>query len=328
MIIKSLWFLAQCLVFNLLNHKPKTMKIGKLLFGTLFLGLLATSCYTEVIIEDDFIEEPSVNAALLLESYDLWYIDIDATRGNGEVPFLQRAFTISFDRGVLHANNNLVGIGKTGNGLGIDVGLYDLLNGTVEIDHDVDGSWLLDVLVVNGNTLELFDGRSNTSYILHGHQTHTFDYDSIFYHNIHYFLQEYEVWEKTYTSEIGALNEFDNENYLQFFSNASFRSSIDALGATIPDLVWDYDGNYEVFDVANDETLKTLTLDYDFLGNDYFEIYVINDSTIELYHVASETVYEFKGRGYISYLKSGNTTGKKRSKVKKSIKNVSRQRKM
>ncbi|MEM9647426.1 MAG: nicotinic acid mononucleotide adenyltransferase, partial [Bacteroidota bacterium] len=94
------------------------MKNGKLLLAIISIGLLASSCYTEVLIEDDFIEESPVNTALVLESFDLWYIDINATKGNGEVPFLQRAFTVTFDRGVFRANNNLVGIGKTAGGLG------------------------------------------------------------------------------------------------------------------------------------------------------------------------------------------------------------------
>ncbi len=307
------------------------MKIGKLLFGTILIGLLASSCYTEVVFEDDFIEESPINTALILESYDLWYIDINATRGNGEVPFLQRAFTVSFERGVLYANNNMVGIGKTGNGLGIDVGTYGTLTGTVEIDHDVDGLWLLDVYAIADGSLELYDARSNTSYILRGYQRNNFDYDLVFYDNIDYFLQEYEAWEKTYTSEVGAINEFDNENYLQFLDGSSggfFRSSVDGVGTPIVNLVWDYEGDYQVFDVPNDASLKTLTLDYDFLGNDYFELYVINDSTIELYHVDSGTIYEFQGRGYIQYLKSGSKTGKKRSKVKNPTMNVTRQRKM
>ncbi|SHG54376.1 nicotinic acid mononucleotide adenyltransferase [Flagellimonas flava] len=306
------------------------MKNGKLLLAIISIGLLASSCYTEVLIEDDFIEESPVNTALVLESFDLWYIDINATKGNGEVPFLQRAFTVTFDRGVFRANNNLVGIGKTAGGLGLDVGTYGTLFGAVEIDHDVDGTWVLDVYAVNSSTIELFDSRSNTSYILQGYQRNNFDYDGIFYDNINYFLQEYQAWEKTYTSEIGAVNEFDDENYLQFLSGNNgpfFRSSVDGSGTPIPNLQWDYEGDYEVFDVANDGTLKTLTLDYDFLGNDYFELYVIDDSTIELYHVASETVYEFQGRGYIQYLKSGNKVGKKRSKVKNSIMSVTRQRK-
>ncbi|MDC6365307.1 MULTISPECIES: nicotinic acid mononucleotide adenyltransferase [Flavobacteriaceae] len=305
------------------------MKIGKLLFGILFTGLLASSCYTEVVFEDDFYVEPPYNAALTLESYDLWYVDIHETRGNGEVAFLQHAFTISFDRGTVLANNNLVGIGKTGNGLGIDVGSYDILFGSVEIDHDVDGLWLLDVYEMNNHTLELRDPQSNTTYVLRGYQRNSFDYDMIFYDNIHYFLQEYEAWEKTYTSQEGAVNDFDNENYLQFLSNNDglFRSSIDASGTSLINLQWDYEGDYAVYDVANDDTLKTLTLDYDFLGNDYFELYVINDSTIELYHVASGTVYEFTGRGYMQYLKTGSS-GKARTKVKNATMNVARQRKM
>ncbi len=315
----------------MVNQKTGIMGNGKLLLGLFFIGLLASSCYTEVLIEDDFIEASPVNTALVLENYDLWYIDINASRGNGEVPFLQRAFTISFDRGVVYVNNNLAGIGNTGNGLGIDVGAYGTLNGAVEIDHDIDGLWFLEVLAVNNRTIEVYDPNSNTAYVLRGYQRNNFDYDMVFYDNIHYFLQEYEAWEKTFTSEVGALNDFDEENYLQFLSGAGegiFRSSIDGSALPIPDLVWDYEGVYEIFDVEGDRTLKTLTLDYDFLGNDYFEIYVINDSTIELYHVASGTVYEFAGRGFIQYLKSNPKTGKKREKVKNSIMSVSRQRKM
>ena len=180
------------------------------------------------------------------------------------------------------------------------------------------------------NTLEIYDPRSDTSYILEGYQRSNFDYDMVFYDNIHLFLQEYQVWEKTYTSELGALNEFDEENYLQFFDdgNGYFRSSVDAQGIPLSNLQWDYEGDYEVYDVANDASLKTLTLDYDFLGNDYFELYVINDSTIELYHVSSGTVYEFTGRGYIQYLKSSDGIGKKRSKTINPVMNVTRQRDM
>ena len=304
---------------------------GKLLLGLLLISFLATSCYTEVIIEDEFITESPVNTALVLESYDLWYVDINASRGNGEVPFLQRAFTISFDRGIVYVNNNLAGIGKTGNGLGIDVGTYGTLNGAVEIDHDIDRLWLLEVLAVSSNTIELYDPNSNTFYLLRGYQRNNFDYDLVFYDNINYFLQEYEVWEKTFTSEVGAINDFDQENYLQFLSGGGqggFRSSVDNLGLPLVELVWDYEGIYEVFNVEGDTTLKTLTLDYDFLGNDYFELYVINDSTIELYHVSSGTIYEFTGRGFVQYLKANPKTGKKREKVKKSIMNVKRQRKM
>ncbi|WP_422083054.1 nicotinic acid mononucleotide adenyltransferase [Ulvibacterium sp.] len=299
---------------------------AKLLFGMVLLGTLMTSCYTEVIVEDEFIEDSAFNTDLVLQSYDLWYVDINQTRGNGEVPFLQRAFTISFDDGVVYANNNIVGIGKTGNGLGIDVGYYSTLRGAVEIDHDVDGPWLLEVFAVNGNAIELYDGRSNTSYVLRGYQRNNFDYDLVFYDNINYLIQEYDAWEKVYTSEEGAINDFDNENFLQFLPNF-FRSSIDAVGTPISNIQWDFEGDYQVYDVENDETLKTLTLAYDFMGNDYFELYVINDSTIELYHPNSGTVYEFRGRGYQQYLKSAKgSVAKKRTKTSNPIMKVERKR--
>lgn len=307
------------------------MKAIKLLLGCILTGTLMTSCYTEVILDDGFIEESGFNTAQVLQAYDLWYIDINATKGNGEVPFLQRAFTISFNNGKVYANNNIVGIGKTGNGYGIDVGYFDVLPGAIEINHDIDGLWLLDVFEVNGNTLELYDSNSNTSYYLKGYQLNSFDFDMVFYDNIHYFLQEYNAWEKTYTSQEGALNDFDDENFLQFLSESDgdfFRSSIDQTGTSLNNLEWDFEGGYEVFDVENDETLKTLTLSYDFMGNDYFELYVINDSTIELYHPNSETLYEFKGRGYIEYLKSGKgSVEKKRKKTLNPVMKVKRSRK-
>ena len=307
------------------------MKATKLLLGFLLIGLLMTSCYTEVILDDEFIEESGFNTAQVLQSFDLWYIDIQPTKGNGEVPFLERAFTISFENGRVYANNNMVGLGKTGNGYGIDVGYFDVFPGAIEIDHDVDGRWLLDVFAVNGNTLELYDSNSNTSYFLKGFQLNRFDFDMVFYDNIHYFLQEYDAWEKTYTSEQGALNDFDDENFLQFISGGDgdfFRSSIDPIGTSVNYLQWDFEGDYTVYDVENDETLKTLTLAYDFMGNDYFELYVINDSTIELYHPSSETIYEFKGRGYQQYLKSGKgSVEKKRVKTSNPIMSVKRSRK-
>ena len=300
---------------------------AKLLFGLILIGTLMTSCYVDTIIQDDFIEESAFNTDQVLQSYDLWYVDINATTGNGEVPFLQRAFTVSFVDGIVYANNNIVGIGKTGNGLGIDVGSYGTLQGTVEIDHDIDGLWLLDIFAVNNNTIEVRDSRSGTSYFLNGYQTNNFDYDFVFYDNINFFMQEYDAWEKVYTSEEGALNNFDDENFLQFNPNF-FRSSIDPNGTQITNLQWDFEGDYQVYDVENDETLKTLTLAYDTMGNDYFELYVINDSTIELYHPSSETVYEFRGLGYQQYLKSGkNSVTKKRTKNSNPTMKVERKRK-
>lgn len=303
------------------------MKKLKLLLGYVAMATLLVSCYAEVLVEDEFIEESAFNTDQVLQAYDLWYVDINQTRGNGEVPFLQRAFTVTFDRGTFYANNNIVGIGKTGNGLGIDVGFYNTLRGIVEIDHDIDGKWLLEVYALNGNTLELYDASSDTSYILEGYQKNNFDYDQVFYDNINYFIQEYDAWEKSYTSEAGALNDFDDEHFLQFLPSF-FRSSVDAPGTSLSNLQWDFEGDYEIYDVASDASLKTLTLDYDFLGNDYFELYVINDGTIELYHPDSGTIYEFKGRGYQQYLKSGKgTVSKKRIKTSNPVMNVKRQRK-
>ncbi len=300
---------------------------AKLLFGLILIGTLLASCYSEVIIQDEFIEESAFHTDQVLQSYDLWYVDINVTKGDGEVPFLQRAFTLSFIDGIVYANNNIVGIGKTGNGLGIDVGSYGTLAGTVEINHDIDGLWLLDIFGVNDNTIEVRDPRSGTSYFLNGYQINNFDYDFVFYDNINYFMQEYGAWEKTYTSETGTLNDFDQENFLQF-NTAFFRSSIDANGTPITNLQWDFEGDYQVYDIANDKTLKALTLDYDFMGDDYFELYIINDNTIELYHPDSETVYEFSGRGYQQYLKSSKgMEAKKRVKTLNTKMNVKRKRK-
>lgn len=304
------------------------MRTMKIIFGSLMIGTLLTSCTSEILIEDEFIEESAFHTDQVLRSYDLWYVDINATKGKGEVPFLQRAFTISFNNGTVYANNNIVGIGKTGNGFGIDVGYYGTLHGTVEIDHDIDGSWLLDVFAVNGNTIELYDPRSDTSYYLNGYDIDNFDYDYVFYDNINYLLQEYDVWEKTFASEEGSLNDFDEENFLQF-QPSFFRSSIDEPGTSLNDLQWDFEGDYQVYNTENDETLKTLTLAYDSMGNDYFELYVINDSTIELYHPNSGTVYEFKGKGYRQYLKSGKgSVVKKRQKTSNPVMKVNRLRQL
>lgn len=301
------------------------MKAIRLLFGIALLGTFLVSCEADVIIVDDFVDEPGISVNQLLTSYDLWYVDINRTSGNGEVPFLQRAFTVSFDFGVLAANNNLVGFGGTGNGLGIDVGDYSAYGNTLDIDHDIDGFWRFEVFQINAGSIRLYHRPTNTSYYLEGYQRNNFDYDRLFYENIVYFLQEYQAWEKTFTSDFGALNEFDEENYLEFFSDINadvFRSSIDANGTRIDNIVWDYEGIYEVFNVQGDPYTKTLTLDYDFLGNDYFELTVIDDRTIELFHPDSGTVYEFRGRGYTEFLKGEQP--KKRKKQELRTMNVER----
>jgi hypothetical protein len=308
------------------------MKTIKLLSGFALITLLFTSCSVNVI-EDDYIDTPSISLNQLLNSYELWYVDINQTTGYGETPFLQKAFTISFLNGNVYANNNLVGFGTQGNGLGISIGYYDAYDMILDVSHDLDGFETFDVYQIDNNTIELYNPFNDTSYFLNGYQRSTFDYDFVFYDNIHYFLQEYEAWEKSYTSEVGALNEFDNENFLQFLAggnDSQFRSSQDLPGITINDIIWDYTGVYGVGNISNNMYLKTLTLDYDFFSNENFELSVLNDARIELYHAASGTTYEFDGRGYIQYKTVEGLDGKtkvegKKRKFKATLKNNPRE---
>jgi len=296
------------------------MKTVKLLSVFALMATLLTSCYTEVIVDDYVETTPTISLDQLLGSHELWYVDINQTIGYGESPFLQKAFTISFRNGVLYANNNLVGIGSQGNGFGISIGYYDAYNMILDIDHDIDGYDSFDVYQVDYNTIELYNPFNDTSYFLNGYQRSNFDYDYVFYDNIHYFMQEYEAWEKTYTSDYGALNEFDNENYLQFLAGGNgmtFRSSQDEVGTNPNNLFWDYTGIYGVGDVSGNMYLKTLTLDYDYFDNELFELSVINDQTVELFHPSSGTVYEFRGRGYIQYLKIGTQVDTSKSSAEK-----------
>ena len=294
------------------------MKTLKLLFGFALAATLFTSCYTEIIVDD----EPTISLNQLLNSYELWYVDINQTLGHGETPFLQIAFTMSFRNGTLYANNNLVGIGSQGGGFGISVGNYNAYDMILDVNHAIDGFVTFDVYQLDSNTIELYNPNNDTSYFLHGYQRNNFDYDFVFYDNIHYFLQEYEAWEKIYTSEVGAINEFDYENYLQFLAggnDSTFRSSQDLDIDNVNNIYWDYTGVYGVQDVSGNAYLKTLTLDYDFFDNEYFELNVINDGLIELYHSSSGTYYEFEGQGYIQFMRTtdGKTDKSESSERKK-----------
>ncbi|MBO6607709.1 nicotinic acid mononucleotide adenyltransferase [Psychroserpens sp.] len=300
------------------------MKTIKLLLVFAISATLFTSCYTEdVIITDVNNNQPGITLNQLLSSYELWYVDINQTLGPGETPFLQIAFTVSFRNGVLFANNNLVGFGSQGNGFGIDVGTYDAYGTILDVYHDIDGYQTFDVYQIDNNTIELYNPFNDTSYFLNGYQRSNFDYDFVFYDNIHYFLQEYEAWEKTFTSEMGVLNEFDNENYLQFLpggNDSVFRSSQDVNISDPANIYWDYTGVYGVGDISGNMYLKTLTLDYDFFDNEFFELSVINDQRIELYHPSSETIYEFTGRGYIQFLRQTDAQGNTIEDTKKTLK--------
>jgi hypothetical protein len=280
------------------------MKAITTLLGGLALAFTLSSCEADLIIGDP-IAQPTLND--IVSSSDLWYLDLNSSQGNLDIPFMTRAFTLSFNYGTLYANNNLVGIGRAGSGLGTDVGIYDTYADLLTIDHDVDGIHEFQVFVRASNRIELRDTYSGTRYFLNGYSVSNFDYDTLFYNNIQYFLQEYGAWEKIYTSQEGAINEFDAENYLRFRpgTNAdTFESSQDRNGLASNGLYWDYSGEYWVEDVSPGSINKHLTLDYDFLGNDYFDLYVIDDQTIELFHESSGTTYEFKGRGSIQYKSS------------------------
>lgn len=277
------------------------MKALKILSGLFLTITLFSSC---IITTEDFYEyDDSISLEHLVNSYDLWYVDYNKTTGNGDVPFLSKAFTISFLDGHLYANNNLVGLEAIGNGYGLQIGYYETFNGVLEIEHNLDGFVDLEVQQLSNDEIKITDTYTNTSYYLIGYQKSNFDYDLVFYDNIEYFLQEYVAWEKTYTSQEGALNEFDNENFLQFTPEdySTFRSSQDEFGTNIELINWDYVGGYEVFDVEGYDDVKVLTLDYEFFDNEDFELSVINDGEISLYHVESETTYEFKGRNNIQY---------------------------
>ncbi len=301
------------------------MKQLKLILGFVLLATVFISCYQEVIIADSHTDPiPAITLGELVSSYELWYVDIDRSTGSNYIPFMQIAFTVSFRNGSVYANNNLVGIGERGGGFGIATGYYDTFDFELDVSHDIDGFFRFEVTQLSSNELRLYNSALNVSYVLVGYQRSTFDYNRIFYDNIHYFLQEYVTWEKTFTSEYGTINEFDYENYVQFLSgggNGNFQSSQDPNGVHYNDLIWDYTGIYNVDEVQGNQYLKYLTLDYDYLGNEYFELSVINDRTIELFHPFSGTLYRFSGRGYIQYKSSrGKLRESKETIVKQMVK--------
>jgi hypothetical protein len=265
------------------------MKFLKLLF--IIIGVLLSSCST--VFEDDFREQ-EIFLEQVVSNYDLWYVDYHRTIGNGDIPFVSRAFTLSFLNGILYANNNIADIGFTGNGFGINVGTYNTFSGVLETIHNLDGSNDFEVTVTSSNEIRLYNYRQNVTYFLIGYQTNTFDYDQLFYENIEYFLQEYDAWEKTLT-EGGVVNPFDEENYLGFTSEniTTFYSSQDNFGTQVVDINWSYVGGYEVYDVVGFQNLKILTLNYDSGDVEEFELSIVNDGKIRLYNLDSETTYDF-----------------------------------
>ncbi len=308
------------------------MKSLKLFLTIIMTGTLLTSC--SVYYEDsfDYNNPNQISLESIVTKYDLWYVDYHRTTGTADIPYVSRAFTLSFINGVLYANNNIADIGRTGNGLGIDVGTYNTYNGLLETNHDLDGAHDFEVTVLSNNEIKIYNYRQNISYYLIGYQTNNFDYDKLFYENIEYFLQEYTNWEKVRTVG-GVQNAFDNENYLAFTpeNNTTFYSSQDNIGKPIEHINWTFIGGYEIYDVNGYEDLKILTLNYENGDIEEFELSVLNDQRIELYNIVSETTYEFSGRGFVQYLKGGKSkketksingnTGRKRTKISRKIKN-------
>jgi len=298
------------------------MKSIKLLLSLLIISVFATSC-----IGDDphYIEEPLYTLEDVVTEYDIWYVNYHQTTGTGEVPFLSRAFTVSFINGRMYANNNLVGFGTSGSDYGIQIGTYNTNTGYLRVNHGNEGGYEFEVTELGNGDLELYDYFNNVAYILEGYSTSTFDWDKVFYENIEYFLQEYDVWAKTSTSVDGELNAFDDENFLRFTPDniTTFYSSKDEYGTNIVDVLWDYTGSYSVADYTNEEFVKELTLNYAEGVSEVFELVVLSDQEIELYHIDSGTVYYFEGHGFIQYQKGSSKKvsdvqkGRKRTKVKR-----------
>lgn len=307
------------------------MKSIKLLFTMIITGILLSSCTS--VYENSFENnyQNQISLENIVTDFDLWYVDYHRTVGNGDIPYVSKAFTLSFVEGILYANNNIVDIGKTGNGLGIDVGTYNTFNGILETNHDLEGANDFEITVISSNEIKIYNYRQNVSYYLIGYQVNQFDYDKLFYENIEYFLQEYAAWEKVSIAG-GIPNAFDDENYLAFSPKdiTTFYSSQERLGSQTATIDWDYIGRYDVYDVLDYEDLKILRLTYEGGDIEEFELSVINDGKIALFNVDSKTTYKFSGKGFIQYLKGEKSkkeakdivrnTNRKRTKVIRKIK--------
>lgn len=307
------------------------MKSIKLLFTMIITGILLSSCTS--VYENSFENnyQNQISLENIVTDFDLWYVDYHRTVGNGDIPYVSKAFTLSFVEGILYANNNIVDIGKTGNGLGIDVGTYNTFNGILETNHDLEGANDFEITVISSNEIKIYNYRQNVSYYLIGYQVNEFDYDKLFYENIEYFLQEYAAWEKVSIAG-GIPNAFDDENYLAFSPKdiTTFYSSQERLGSQTATIDWDYIGRYDVYDVLDYEDLKILRLTYEGGDIEEFELSVINDGKIALFNVDSKTTYKFSGKGFIQYLKGEKykkeakdivrNTNRKRTKVIRKIK--------
>ncbi|PCH99721.1 MAG: hypothetical protein COB81_10390 [Flavobacteriaceae bacterium] len=294
------------------------MKPIKLLLSLLIASVVLTSCFED---NNHDIEEPYYTLEDVVTEYEIWYVNIHKSSAASDVPFVANAFTLSFINGRLYANNNLVGFGTSGSDYGIQIGTYNTNTGYLRVNHLNDGSYEFEVTELSNGDIELYNSYNDASYVLEGYSTSTLNWDKIFYENIEYFLQEYDVWAKTGTSIEGELNTFDDENFLSFTPEdvTSFYSSQSKVGTTIANIFWNYNGSYSVADYSNEAFLKELTLYYSDGDTEVFELFIDTDQEIELYHINSETTYYFEGLGFIQYKKKTSTVQKlrKRTKVKR-----------
>ncbi|UYW01069.1 nicotinic acid mononucleotide adenyltransferase [Flavobacterium agricola] len=267
-------------------------------FTALVLFTLASCSST-----DDYYAD--VDYSNILQSYDLWEIDHSRTYGAGAVPFLDKAITITFSRGTLFANNNFSGLGYVGNGFGIDVGYYKLGYNSVEVTHDLDGRYFLELISVNQNQIQLYDRNQRVTYVLNGYYKNDYNYEYVVYNNVGLLLQEFVAWRKI-SAEGGVPNLFDEENFLGFETfNNEFVSSNSPLNTPINYIDWNYGGFYYVSN-TNNFKIKRLQLQFPD-GNENFELTLINngyDDSIYLYHLSSGTNYVFMGDGYIQFMRS------------------------
>lgn len=267
----------------------------RLLLLNLFVVFFISSCS----VRDDY-DENQLTLDEFLHSYDLWMVNVNATRGNDRIPFLQKAFTLTFSGNTLLSNNNLVGIGSIGGGYGRTIGQFYASDTQITVHHDQDGAYRFRVEQVSVDEIDLYDLNSDAVYRLEGYHKYNFNYDRLFFDNLRYFLQEYTNWEKTYTSQQGAVNPFDEENFLRFFSLGGdyvFETK-DYLSRPMPL----YQGIYTIDNINNVSDVKLLSLHYP-NGIEQFEIKVLNDREIELFHINSRTIYRFSGTRNIIYKK-------------------------
>ncbi len=270
---------------------------------------------------EDSFNEPDFSLTDLLQSYDLWYIDIDKTTGTGNISFMSKAFTMSFmPNGEVFANNNIVGLGITGNGYGIDTGFYTAYDydGVLSITDDISGQYDFEVSYTAYNEIQLYNRAENVTYYLTGYQKSHFDFDKLFYENVTYFLQEYEAWHKVFENLAHPSEPFTAENHLSFYVEGNqnvFVSSESPLNIAVAQIYWDYTGVYEVHNTSR-ENEKRLVLYYD-INNEQerFNLEILDDTHIRLTNTETGNIYEFYGQGYIQYRPAKRRLAQKQIKI-------------